>query len=238
MEEIEHSINSMDSIYDANFGEWIRNENNCKIVGANIKKYMRVYKEADFLVVIKWIVKDWTLKNIITFTKKLITEELYTEKYTEEEDNSHMVIRRHGNQIRLGATQPIKNIFGAELRSQDENSPPPENLNETKADRIARIQQEKIQSKIRIVAGIVFTWNSLFVAEFMLNTSHSYNSDQTAEYYYGILSGLESNKLSEVLLQIDSKTDDVTKDKLVAKFNEGSIDKKRTGSILDAMNML
>ena len=77
LESIEESIRLMDSIYDANFGEWIRNEQNCKVVGQNIKKYIGKYDDSDFIMVIKWIVKEWTLKGIMQFTKKFITDDLF-----------------------------------------------------------------------------------------------------------------------------------------------------------------
>ena len=80
LKKIEQSINLMDETFDANFGDWIRNEDNCKIVGSNLKRYIEKYKISDFITVVKWIVKDWTLKSIILFSKKLIVDDLLSKK--------------------------------------------------------------------------------------------------------------------------------------------------------------
>lgn len=77
LKQITETINFMDETYDANFEEWIKNEDNCKIVGCNLKKYIESYRESDFIIVVKWIVKDWTLKSIIIFSKKMIIEDLH-----------------------------------------------------------------------------------------------------------------------------------------------------------------
>lgn len=76
LKQIEDTINFMDSTYDANFGNWIRNEDNCKIVAGNLKKYIECYRESEFITVLKWIVKEWTLRSIIVLTKKLFIEDL------------------------------------------------------------------------------------------------------------------------------------------------------------------
>ena len=180
LESIEESIRLMDSIYDANFGEWIRNEQNCKVVGQNIKKYIGKYDYSDFIMVIKWIVKEWTLKGIMQFTKKFITDDLF---------------------------KSDKSLFS---------------------------------NKINILAGMIYTWNSLFISEFLLTKSSSFNVDEKCEYYYCILDGFDQSKLCEILLQMETKTDEETKEKLIEKFNRDiyNVKKKRTGSILDAMNLL
>jgi hypothetical protein len=77
LKQISETIGFMDETYDANFEEWIKNEDNCKIVGCNLKKYIESYRESEFITVVKWIVKDWTLKSIIIFSKKMIIEDLH-----------------------------------------------------------------------------------------------------------------------------------------------------------------
>ena len=95
-------------------------------------------------------------------------------------------------------------------------------------------------NKINILAGMIYTWNSLFISEFLLTTSSSFNVDEKCEYYYCILDGFDQSKLCEILLQMETKTDEETKEKLIEKFNRDiyNVKKKRTGSILDAMNLL
>ena len=192
LESIEESISAMDSIYDANFGEWIRNETNCKTVAFNIKKYLVMYKSSDFIVVIKWIVKDWTLKSIINLMKHLITDDLY------------------------------RNIPSC----LDELNP---------YTQIYLKNKQMYEYKLNIVSGIVYTWNTLFIAEFILATSVNFNEEQRAEYFYNVLEVFNRQKLSEILLQIESKLVNETKDKLIERFTKGGEKRKRTGSILDAM---
>ncbi|TBT99710.1 hypothetical protein CWI38_1401p0030 [Hamiltosporidium tvaerminnensis] len=81
--DIDNTVCHMDETYDANFGEWIRNEENARIVGCNLKKYINEYQIADFVVVLKWIVKDWTLRSIIVLVKKMIVDDLYRSSKTE-----------------------------------------------------------------------------------------------------------------------------------------------------------
>ncbi|KAL6121560.1 hypothetical protein NUSPORA_01505 [Nucleospora cyclopteri] len=190
----------MDATYDANFGEWIRNEQNCRVVGQNIKKYIGRYRESEFITVIKWVVKDWTLKSIILFVRKMITDDLFI-----------------GNKENLPSHKNGRKQTGKFDHTFD--------------------------NKIAIISGIIFTWNSLFIAEFLLSTAADFSPDQRCEYYHKILSVFEQKKLSEILLQIENKIDSKTKEKLVEKF-KGEIYKRtddtwqRTGSMLDAMNLL
>lgn len=76
LKQIDDTIEYMDKTYDANFCQWIKNEDNCKIVGNNLKKYLGSYRDSEFITVIKWVVKDWTLKSIIIFSKKLFIEDI------------------------------------------------------------------------------------------------------------------------------------------------------------------
>lgn len=82
LNKIAQTIIFMDETYDANFGEWIRNEENARIVGYNLKKYLH-YKIDDIILVLKWIVKDWTLRSIIILIKRMLIDEfnnLYEKK--------------------------------------------------------------------------------------------------------------------------------------------------------------
>ncbi|ORD93808.1 hypothetical protein ECANGB1_1541 [Enterospora canceri] len=87
---------------------------------------------------------------------------------------------------------------------------------------------------------MIYTWNSLFIAEFLTATSERYSPDEKCNYYHAVLGPFDRNKLSEILLQIEPKLDEETKEKLVNKFNKNSNKNKgsRTGSILDAMNLM
>lgn len=79
LDKIESVITNMDETYDANFGEWIRNEENCKIIAYHLKKYIIQYPSHDFVVVLKWIVKDWTLRSIIVLSKMMMVADIESE---------------------------------------------------------------------------------------------------------------------------------------------------------------
>ena len=79
LEKIESVISNMDETYDANFGDWIRNEENCKIIAYHLKKYVHLYPTHDFVVVLKWVVKDWTLRSIIILSKMMLISDIESE---------------------------------------------------------------------------------------------------------------------------------------------------------------
>lgn len=79
LDKIDSVVLNMDQTYDANFGEWIRNEENCKIIAYHLKRYILQYPTHDFVVVLKWIVKDWTLRSIIVLSKMMMVTDLELE---------------------------------------------------------------------------------------------------------------------------------------------------------------
>lgn len=183
LKKIEQTISMMDETYDANFGEWIKNEDNCKVVGLNLKKYIEKYKPSDFITVVKWIVKDWTLKSIILFSRKLIIEDL-----------THKTL-------------------------------------------------EEYNVRIKILSGLVYTWNPIFISEFLLASTGEFTNDRKAEFFVALLRVFESRKLSEILAQIENKTDPELRNELIKRFKEGiykhSDDAmKRTNSLVDAYNLI
>ena len=183
LKKIEKSISQMDEMYDANFGEWIRNEDNCKIVGSNLKRYIEKYKISEFITVVKWIVKDWTLKSIILFSKKLILDDLFTKT------------------------------------------------------------SEEYTRRIKIISGFIYTWNPIFISEFLMATAVDLTIEKRADFFVGIMSVFETKKLSEILSQIEGKTDQEMKNVLVKRFKDSiyqpTNDKwKRTSSLVDAFNLI
>lgn len=160
LKQIDDTIQYMDDAYDANFGNWIRNEDNCKIVGSNLRRYLDCYRESEFITVLKWIVKDWTLRSIIILAKKLIMDEIVgmsTEAYT---------------------------------------------------------------SRVRVLSGLVYTWNPIFISEFLLASTAELTVTQKTDFMAHILGVFDSKKLGEILSQIETKIDVVTKRELVKKFKE------------------
>lgn len=183
LKQIEDSINYMDEKYDANFSEWIRNEDNCKVVGSNLRKYLQRYRDSEFITVVKWIVKDWTLKSIILFSKKLILEDILS------------------------------------------------------------LNGEEYAKRIRVISGLVFTWNPIFISEFLLACSAEFTTSQKTDFLVCVLNVFDSKKLSEILSQIECKTDSSVKTELARKFRDTiygrSGDKwKRTSSMLEAYNII
>lgn len=205
LKKIETSVSAMDETYDANFGEWIRNEDNCKIVGSNLKRYVDKYKVSDFITVVKWIVKDWTLKSIILFSKKLI-------------------------------------IDGLASRAMDKGSI----QNRTSTENLhgeSYTDTEEYTRRIKILSGFIYTWNPIFISEFLMASTADFPLEIKAEFYIGILDAFENKKLSDILSQIEEKTDQELKDLLAKKFKDDiyrlTDDKwKRTNSLIDAFNLI
>lgn len=72
--DVENSILTMDKDYEANFGDWIRNEQNSETVGVCLRNHMEGHSIEDAKVVIKWITKNWTLNSIIFLFIGLLNE--------------------------------------------------------------------------------------------------------------------------------------------------------------------
>lgn len=183
LKQIEDTIIYMDETYDANFGNWIRNEDNCKIVGCNLKRYVDSYRESEFITVLKWVVKDWTLRSIILLSKKLILEDL----------------------VGMG--------------------------------------EEAYAKRVRILSGLVYTWNPIFIAEFLLAGTAELTVAQKTDFMVHLLGVFDSKKLSEILSQLESKIDVQTKRELVRKFKDSIYmdvkdEWKRRNSMLEAYNIM
>ncbi|ADM11447.1 uncharacterized protein Eint_041600 [Encephalitozoon intestinalis ATCC 50506] len=189
LEKIEKSISYMDDTYDANFGEWIRNEDNARIVAYNMKKYVDNYKTSDFIIVVKWIVKDWTLKSIIIFSKKMLVEDIKVLSFRRTEED-----------------------------------------------------KEKYNKRVRIISGLIFTWNPVFITEFMVSITRSFAANEKSRLLISLLEAFEPRKLSEILSQLETKIDQKAWNELFKTFNEEASKKsrprsKRTASILRAYNL-
>ncbi|KAI5148768.1 hypothetical protein ENBRE01_0518 [Enteropsectra breve] len=182
LEKIEAHINAMDQKYDANFGEWIQNEDNCKIVGSNLKRYVEEYSISRFIAVTKWIIKDWTLKSIIQFTKKLITEDLG---------------------MKTG---------------------------------------EEYWRRINILAGFIFTWDSVFITEFLLSLTSDFTTERKAQLLADILTLFEAQKFTEILSCLESKMDTKAKEMLIKKYRNAVYKKSKntwakSESMVNAFNL-
>lgn len=176
LKNVEESVNMMDKIYDANFGEWIRNEDNCKIVSINLKKYVKTYSVSSLITVIKWIVKDWTLKYIIIFFKKLIIDDL--------------------------------GVYGS----------------------------EQFKKNIKVISGSIYTWNSVFISEFLMAITLNLSSNVKSKLCADILCEFENKKLIDVLEHIKNKIDPKIKAMITKNLNRNiykntTNKKKRTDGV-------
>lgn len=143
-QKIHSSVVFMDETYDANFGEWIRNEENARIVGHNLEKYISIYDSDSIIVSIKWIVKDWTLRGIISLMKKMILNDLHCD----------------------------------------------------------------IHKRLDIAAGVIYTWNTVFVGEFLVAMIKSINANDDKILFAELLfKDFEIGKIEEVVKQLGGKLD-------------------------------
>ncbi|EEQ81739.1 hypothetical protein NCER_101709 [Vairimorpha ceranae BRL01] len=184
LEQIEKSILFMDETYDANFGEWIRNEDNCRIIAYNMKKYIDKYSVSNMIVVIKWIVKDWTLKSIIIFTKKMLFED-------------------------------IKNFIFKE----------------------SDLERKKFHNRIKIVSGLIYTWNSLFISEFIIATTKIFSIEEKSYLLKMMLESFDQKKFSEIMEHLDNKMEFSVKNELSNICGTKKRRPKRSRSIIEAYNV-
>ncbi|KAM0672051.1 hypothetical protein CWI42_042090 [Ordospora colligata] len=189
LDKIEESIAYMDETYDANFGDWIRNEDNARIVAYNMRKYVDCYKPSDFIIVVKWIVKDWTLKSIIIFSKKMLIEDLKALGFRKTDDD-----------------------------------------------------KSKYNRRAKIVSGLVYTWNPVFITEFVISVTRSFTPNEKCRLLTNMLEIFEPKKISEILSQLETKIDQRTWNELFKTFNADSFKTskqriKRTASMLRAYNI-
>lgn len=167
-QSIQSSVVFMDETYDANFGEWIRNEENARIVGYNLRKYVNIYERDSIIIIIKWVVKDWTLRNIISLMKKMIIEDLQINTY----------------------------------------------------------------KKLDIVAGVIYTWNPVFVGEFfgaMLKAINKY--EQKVIFAELLFKDFSKKKIEGVINHVESKMDINIRNMIVKRK---SIKRKRSTKIKGA----
>lgn len=169
LSDVEQNIKEMDTSYDANFGEWIRNEENARIVGYHLHKYIDFYSTSEIIIVTKWIVKDWTLRSIILLIKKMLIDEL------------------------------ILNSFNMDFKY--------EKMKE-------KDYHMKFLRAINIVQGVIYTWNPLFMAEFLVSISKSFILSDKEKFLIKIFEGLESNKSKEIITYLDEKIEKEILEKL------------------------
>ncbi len=182
LKSVDDSVSKMDKIYDANFGEWIRNERNCRVVGANLRKYLSKYKPSKFIIVIKWIVKDWTLKSIIIFFQKFVI------------------------------------------------------------DGLGQKTSKEYKTRIEIIAGSIYTWNTIFISEFLSALTESFSNTAKADLYVSVLNEFENEKSLQILTHISNKIDSQLKALICEAWNHSvyanSGKPKRTNSVSKAFHIL
>ncbi|KAI5179776.1 hypothetical protein NEOKW01_0239 [Nematocida sp. AWRm80] len=93
IEDIDATVKEMDCQYDANFGEWVRSEENLEIIVANFKKYLHQYTEQTFSEVLKWIVTGWKTSTRIVLLKKLLSKQLFRDNTPSQLESSRRIIR-------------------------------------------------------------------------------------------------------------------------------------------------
>ncbi|KAF7701705.1 hypothetical protein CDIK_0583 [Cucumispora dikerogammari] len=141
IEKVEESIILMDSKYEANFGEWIQNSVNCKTIGTHLRQYIQEYSLEDNVIVLKWIVRKWTLKSIVNLCTNLLVEK-------DENCNTKLSLK-----------------------------------------------------KIAVCQGIIFTWNTDFITEFVnaVAGNLSYSQSLMLRFYANIFSAFDDEKFKEIL---------------------------------------
>ncbi|KAM0677862.1 hypothetical protein BDAP_001540 [Binucleata daphniae] len=149
----------MDETYDANFGDWIRNEENARIVAHNLKKYVKEYSTDKFIVCLKYIVKDWTLRSIITLVKKIF-------------DNNN-------------------DIYNLDNQSD----------------------------MIEILQGLVYTWNSIFISEFVISLLKNQNISYKIKFCKVFFDCFTKSKIRQILVHMENKIEIQVKETILENTN-------------------
>lgn len=159
----------MDDTYDANFGEWIRNEENARIVGYNLKKYLN-YDTSSIIVCIKWIVKDWTLRSIISLMRKMTLDEL----------------------------------------------------------------NDNIYKRLDIIAGVIFTWNTVFISEFLVAMLKGIKEEDRVVFAELLFKDFSKKRIEEVVKHAEGKIDKRVKECMMKRKN---VKRQRINKVLDAYTL-
>lgn len=93
VEDINNTIKEMDTEYDANFGEWVRSEENTDILAMNLKKYLNDYTESTYIEVLKWITEEWQVLSKILLLKKILLPTIFKNNSPAEIKESKRSIR-------------------------------------------------------------------------------------------------------------------------------------------------
>lgn len=212
LNEVEDRINLMDCKYDANFGDWIRNEENSRIIGYHLKKYIDDYPVSDFIVVLKWIVKDWTLRSIILLCQKMIISDI--ENFNEKEINiNEYIFLNNSNQ-------------SLEINNQ--------NKSKINLEKNTYINIKQIKNRMEIIKGLIYTWNPIFIAEFIGCILNDFSKENKILFLKFLIQEFESDKLNDILdrLAISSDIDDINKLKLYNKK------KRKPKNLIEAYNVI
>lgn len=146
LNDVETTISGMDLHYDANFGTWIRTEKNASIIGHHLKKYIDDYHISDFIVVLKWIMRTWTLRSIIILMRSMMSD--------------------------------LKNSF---------------------------------RHRILIINGLFYTWNNIFIAEFVIAMTKEMNVDEKCMFYANVFRCFDNNKNEMILQMVADKVENKVK---------------------------
>lgn len=152
LSDVDLTVKLMDEHYDANFGSWIRNERNAAVVGFHLHKYIEDYNICDFIVVVKWIVRSWTLRSIIILSKAMVIEDIKS-----------MSNRKKGESYK--------------------------------------------SFRIRMVAlsGLIYTWNNLFIIEFMNSLSKDMDNKEQTKFIANLLIYFDKEKMVEIMCLVGNK---------------------------------
>ncbi|KAH9385902.1 uncharacterized protein NEMAJ01_0798 [Nematocida major] len=91
--DVDRTIKGMDKEYDANFGEWVRSEENVDVIAMNLRKYLAEYAEATFSEVLKWITEEWAVSSKILLLHKIFGKQLFRDNSALEMKSSRRNVR-------------------------------------------------------------------------------------------------------------------------------------------------
>lgn len=119
VEDIGSIIRDMDRKYDANFGTWVRGEENIDTIVFNLKKYIDKYSEQIFSEALKWITEKWRIESRIAFMKKLLSEQLFRDNSETQKEVSKRNIRILRNVLKAWKAAEVTELITSFLTGME-----------------------------------------------------------------------------------------------------------------------
>ncbi|OAG33656.1 hypothetical protein NEIG_02064 [Nematocida sp. ERTm5] len=202
--DVDRTIKQMDTKYDANFGEWVRSEDNLDVLGINLKKYVIKYSPELFTEVLNWITDGWSTTSKILLMHRIFKNIMF-------ENNTHSVINNNYNTMcnnnTLNSTHSVIN----------------NRLNSTHSvinNECNRLVIHPLHRVVRILKGVTENWRVQEIAELLIEFITEMKKEEKRLFLLWMLEDIPSDKLTEIFIRIDGAIDWALKISIIKNSKE------------------